>query len=49
MQLFDLKTDPGETNNLAAERPDLLRAMSAKLEKIKQSWKESREGKDYKW
>lgn len=49
LQLFDLKADPGETTNLASERPELLKAMAAKLEEIKRSWKESREGKDYKW
>ncbi|KJD37304.1 hypothetical protein PW52_01950 [Tamlana sedimentorum] len=49
MMLFDLKNDPGETNNLAAEKTELLNSMIAELEELKISWKQSREGKDYKW
>ena len=30
--LFDLQTDPGEQHDLAAERPDLVTAMNARLE-----------------
>lgn len=49
MMLFDLKNDPGETNNLASKKPELLKEMKADLEKLKQSWRKSREGNDYKW
>ncbi len=31
-ELFDLSTDPGETNNLAAERPDRVEDLRARLE-----------------
>lgn len=49
MMLFDLKNDPGETNNLALNQPELLKKMRDDLEKVKESWKASREGKDYQW
>jgi arylsulfatase A-like enzyme len=34
-QLYDLKADPGETNNLATSHPDRAAAMGALLEKIR--------------
>ncbi|PQV51173.1 arylsulfatase A-like enzyme [Jejuia pallidilutea] len=49
MMLFDLENDPAETNNLALEKPELFKKMCLELEKIKMSWKASREGKDYQW
>ncbi|WP_299781559.1 sulfatase-like hydrolase/transferase [uncultured Formosa sp.] len=49
MMLFDIKNDPGETKNLASEKPELLKKMEAGLEKVKESWRLSREGKDYQW
>ena len=49
MMLFDLVNDPGESNNLANLKPELLKQMTADLEKIKISWTQSREGKDYQW
>ncbi|WP_406682893.1 sulfatase-like hydrolase/transferase [Seonamhaeicola sp. MEBiC1930] len=49
MMLFDLKNDPGETMNLASEKPELLITLQDELEKVKNSWKDSREGKDYQW
>jgi arylsulfatase A-like enzyme len=49
MMLFDLQADPTESNNLAKEKPELLKQMEASLEAVKKSWKESREGKDYEW
>lgn len=49
MMLFDLVADPGESNNLANEKPELLKQMETSLEAVKKSWKESREGKDYQW
>ena len=49
MMLFDLEKDPTESNNIAKEKPELFAKMKVDLEKIKTSWKESREGKDYQW
>ncbi|WP_372753500.1 sulfatase-like hydrolase/transferase [Mariniflexile sp.] len=49
MMLFDLKNDPSETKNLALEKPELLKKMIAGLDKVKESWRLSREGKDYQW
>ena len=34
-QLYDLSKDPGETNNLAAQEPERLKAMLASLERIR--------------
>jgi arylsulfatase A-like enzyme len=34
-QLYDLEVDIGETRNLAEERPELVRTMAARLEKIR--------------
>jgi len=45
--LFDLLNDPGENNNLAAEKPEKLRAMKKKLEIWQDSCKKSLAGKDY--
>jgi arylsulfatase A-like enzyme len=36
-QLYDLKSDPGETRNLYSRYPDRVRAMKAKLEAFKSS------------
>ncbi|WP_262922253.1 sulfatase [Algibacter sp. L4_22] len=49
MMLFNLKKDPGETHDLAAKKPELLKTMMTGLEEVKESWRLSREGKDYKW
>ena len=49
MMLFDLDSDPGETRDLAISNPELLKEMEQQLERIKESWKNSREGKDYQW
>ncbi|ANW97503.1 N-acetylgalactosamine-6-sulfatase [Wenyingzhuangia fucanilytica] len=49
MMLFDLKNDPEEKNNLALEKPELLKKMVAELEDVKESWRLSREGNDYQW
>ena len=49
MMLFDLEADPGESKNLAEEKPEVLAKMKAGLEEIKTSWLKSREGKDYQW
>lgn len=34
-QLFDLSQDPGEANNIAAEHPEIVRELAAKLESIR--------------
>ena len=49
MMLFDLENDPGESKNIASENPEIFSKMKADLEKVKTSWKDSREGKDYQW
>ena len=36
-QLYDLQSDPGETKNLVAEKPELAAELKAELEKIKAS------------
>ncbi len=46
--LFDLLEDPGENNDLAAEKSEILRAMKKKLEMWRASCKDSLAGKDYK-
>jgi len=45
--LFDLIEDPGETKDLSAAKPEILRAMKATLEKWRKSCKDSLAGKDY--
>ena len=49
LMLFDLSIDPSELNNLASEKPELLKKMTIELERVKESWRLSREGKDYEW
>ena len=49
MMLFDLDKDPDESNDLSDEKPELKKKMETKLEEIKKSWKNSREGADYVW
>jgi arylsulfatase A len=34
-QLYDLETDPGETGNLARDRPQLVRDLSELLDSVK--------------
>jgi hypothetical protein len=46
--LFDLIEDPGETKDLAAQKPQILKSMKKKLLKWQKSCQESLEGKDYK-
>jgi arylsulfatase A len=36
-QLFDLSNDPGQTQNIAYDNPELLKQLKAKLLKINQS------------
>jgi arylsulfatase A-like enzyme len=46
--LFDLLDDPGETKNLAAEKPHILQSMKTALHKWRESCQNSLAGKDYK-
>jgi len=46
--LFDLLEDPGETKDLAAEKPQILQSMKATLVKWRKSCQDSLAGKDYK-
>ncbi|MHC4176535.1 MAG: sulfatase family protein [Planctomycetota bacterium] len=45
--LFDLVDDPGETKDLAAERPEIVEAMKKTLTKWQASCRASAAGKDY--
>ena len=45
--LFDLIEDPGETKDLAAEKPQILQSMKARLAQWRKSCKDSLAGKDY--
>ena len=47
MMLFNIEEDPTESNNLAQKNPELLKQLEDRLEKVKKTWKDSREGKDY--
>jgi arylsulfatase A-like enzyme len=49
MMLFDIQNDPGETTDLADQKPEILEKMISELEEIKSSWLKSREGGDYIW
>jgi arylsulfatase A-like enzyme len=48
-ELFNLKEDPSESHNLAGQDVERLRAMEARLDDIKASWRRSLEGGDYEW
>ena len=47
-RLYDLKEDPGETRDLAKEKPLMAEEMRRTLERWIQSCKNSNEGKDYR-
>jgi hypothetical protein len=36
-QLYNLRTDPGETTNLYLEKPEIVEELKAKLEEFKKS------------
>jgi len=46
--LFDLIEDPGESNDLSTQKPQVLESMKATLDKWLKSCKDSLDGKDYK-
>jgi arylsulfatase A-like enzyme len=46
--LFDLIADPGETKDLATEKPQILQSMTAILDRWRRSCKDSLAGQDYK-
>ena len=48
LKLFDLKKDPSEKNNLAAQHPDLIKKMTATLEQWRKSCRQSDTGGDYR-
>ena len=45
--MFDIKNDPGEQNNIADEKPELLKKMKNELETWQKSCNQSLAGKDY--
>jgi len=45
--LFDVIEDPGESRDLAAEKPEIVKAMRVILDAWRASCKDSRAGKDY--
>jgi len=47
-ELYDLLEDPSETKDLAAEKPEILKAMKQQLETWRSSCKASSAGEDYK-
>ncbi len=47
-ELYDLTSDPGETNNLAAEYPDVVQSMIARLTAWQASCQASNAGEDYR-
>ena len=47
-ELYDLIEDPSEANDIAAEKPEILKEMTQTLQEWQQSCKDSDEGKDYK-
>ena len=48
LELFDLRSDPGETKNLLESRPDVARALQARLRKWQKSVLSSLRGEDYR-
>jgi arylsulfatase A-like enzyme len=47
IELYDLIADISETKNLAADKPEVVKKMTAELEAWKQSVRDSRKGLDY--
>ncbi|MDO7682997.1 MAG: hypothetical protein MUQ52_10980 [Pirellulales bacterium] len=48
VELFDLKKDPGEKNNLAEARPDIVQTLSKQLYDWQGSVLNSLTGQDYR-
>ncbi|MEN1680530.1 MAG: sulfatase-like hydrolase/transferase [Planctomycetota bacterium] len=49
LKLFDLRSDPYETNNLAAARPDELKRLRERLTRLEAECQRSRDGADYRY
>ena len=47
LELYDLQHDPGETNNLADQYPEMAKKMQAELHKWQESELNSLTGADY--
>jgi len=47
-ELYDLLADPGEKRNLAAQKPEIVKAMAAKLTAWRTSCAASQAGRDYR-
>lgn len=48
-ELYDLTTDPTETNNLAAIKPEILATMKVRMAAYDESCRRSRDGADYEY
>jgi arylsulfatase A-like enzyme len=48
-RLYDLRRDPGEHNDIAAENPELLQQMLRKLQALDAGCQRSRDGADYRY
>lgn len=46
-ELYNIRTDPGETNNVASEHPEVVRSLDEKLTAWRNSVKQSLRGEDY--
>ena len=46
-QLYDIHTDPGETNNIAAQHPEVVKELDKKLTAWRDSVVTSTKGEDY--
>jgi hypothetical protein len=48
-ELYDLKNDPGETNNLKDQMPQLFEKMKEQMKQIDRSCQMSRDGSEYSY
>lgn len=46
-ELYDLRSDPGETRNLASEHPEMVTSLQSQLKEWQKSVDRSRQGADY--
>lgn len=49
LRLYDLRKDPHEEQDIAAEQPELVKEMSAQLRALEKSCQLSRDGQDYQY